>query len=76
MINTPSIFKTPESAGKAIGSYQAGCSYYRGTYGYKCGNYNGKCVDTSYSSKDIEGGAGAAIGTIGTIVTIIGFIVS
>lgn len=69
MLNTPGIFKTPDAAGKVVGSYQNGCSYYAG-HGrdYSCGNFNGKCIDTSYNATDVEGGAAVVIGVIGVAI--------
>lgn len=64
MLNTPSIFKAPDSAGKAVGSYQAGCSYYNGQSAVTCTNYNGKCIDTSYTPTNVDAGAGVVVGAL------------
>jgi len=76
MLNTPNIFKTPDSVGKAIGSYQAGCGYFNGHRDWSCPNYNGTCIDTSYTKTDVEGGAGAVLTGAGIVVTVIGIIVA
>lgn len=72
MLNIPRIFKAPDAAGKIIGSYQAGCGYYAGhSADFTCGNFNGKCIDTTFSSTDVEGGAAVGIGIIGVIIGLI-----
>lgn len=69
MMNAPKIFKAPDAAGKVVGSYQEGCSYYAGhTAGYSCSSFNGTCIDTTFTSNNHEGAAGIVAGIIGVII--------
>lgn len=76
MFDSPSIFKVPDVATKSVTSYQNGCSFYDGRKMQYCSAYNGKCIDTKYDSRDVEGGLGQALTIGGGVVTVIGIIVT